>query len=147
MDTVGGQDAYNQLTAWCYQNLPEDEIAAFNDLVDTGDYGLIEEAIQRLYQHYQEVASQYNYSRNEWDDSQVEYEEDDQDSDVDYSQIQQTVFEAVGGQDVYNAMLTWGEQYLSEDVIDAYDAAIESGDYDQISDAVGWLYEQFIENT
>lgn len=50
-----------------------------------------------------------------------------------------SVMEEVGGADVYNDMLEWAGENLSDAEIDAYNRAMDTQDYDQISMAVKGL--------
>lgn len=142
-DLVGGAEAYQQMIAWSAQNLDPEDIEAFDNLIDqcigSGEYGEVEEAIQRLYQMYIEAGGQ-NYQPQEY------YDEDEEEYDTDYSPIVQTVFDAVGGEDMYNAMLTWGYENLTEEQIDWYDSCMDSDDTDVLSEAVGSLYELFMDS-
>jgi hypothetical protein len=48
------------------------------------------------------------------------------------AQQQSSVFEAVGGQEAYNSMTSWAQENLSPEEIKTYDAAMSSGNMDQI---------------
>jgi len=49
---VGGQAAYNQLTAWAAENFSEGEIEAFDSLIESGNTNAIQLALQALYYRY-----------------------------------------------------------------------------------------------
>lgn len=51
-DIVGGEEAYAQMTAWASDNLPSDEIDAFNATMETGDPALSRFAIQGMFARY-----------------------------------------------------------------------------------------------
>ena len=53
------------------------------------------------------------------------------------------VYEAVGGQDQYSALIEWAGENFSEAEIDAYDAVIESGNMSQINLALQALYYRY----
>ena len=53
------------------------------------------------------------------------------------------VYEAVGGQDQYSALIEWAGENFSEAEIDAYDAVIESGNMPQINLALQALYYRY----
>ena len=50
---------------------------------------------------------------------------------------------AVGGQEAYNQLTEWATKNLSEAEIDAYDAAMESGDQNTIMMNIQGLYARF----
>ena len=51
-DSVGGDEAYGQMVSWAIENLPSDEVQAFNKLTDTGDGPAIKLAVQGIYSQY-----------------------------------------------------------------------------------------------
>lgn len=55
MDTVGGRDAYNDMTSWASDNLSEMEIATFNKAIDSGDRDIQIMAIEGIQNKYQAV--------------------------------------------------------------------------------------------
>jgi hypothetical protein len=58
-------------------------------------------------------------------------------------QAQQEVFTAVGGADSYKAMVDWAASNLGPDEVTAYNAAVESGNKNQIMFAVKGLQARF----
>lgn len=54
--TVGGADQYNDLVTWASENLPEEEIDAYNAAMDTQDPAQIRFAVQGLYARYRSEA-------------------------------------------------------------------------------------------
>tara|TARA_R100000655_G_scaffold43497_1_gene79859 strand:+ start:1845 stop:2717 length:873 start_codon:yes stop_codon:yes gene_type:complete len=54
-NTAGGEEQYNQLINWVSDNLPEDEINAFNELLDTGNTNQIKLAVQGMNAKYTEA--------------------------------------------------------------------------------------------
>jgi len=51
-NSVGGQEAYNQLTSWAAENFNEGEIEAFDSLIESGNTNAIQLALQALYYRY-----------------------------------------------------------------------------------------------
>ena len=51
-DSVGGDDNYSKMVSWAVENLPANEVEAFNKLTDTGDAPAIKFAVQGLYSQY-----------------------------------------------------------------------------------------------
>ena len=53
------------------------------------------------------------------------------------------VYQAVGGQDQYGALINWAQDNFSEPEIEAYDAMIETGNMSQINLALQALYYRY----
>ena len=51
-ESVGGDQNYEQMTAWALNNLPANEVDAFNQLTETGSAPAIKLAVQGLYSQY-----------------------------------------------------------------------------------------------
>ena len=51
-DSVGGDESYGQMVSWAIENLPSEEVQAFNKLTDTGDGPAIKLAVQGIYSQY-----------------------------------------------------------------------------------------------
>ena len=51
-DSVGGEESYSQMVSWAIDNLPAEEVQAFNKLTDTGDGPAIKLAVQGIYSQY-----------------------------------------------------------------------------------------------
>lgn len=51
-NSVGGQEAYSQLTSWAAENFSEGEIEAFDSLIESGNTNAIQLALQALYYRY-----------------------------------------------------------------------------------------------
>ena len=54
-NSVGGETQYNNLVAWAGQNLPANEIKAFDDLVGTGNAAAIQLGVDALKSRYEAV--------------------------------------------------------------------------------------------
>ena len=54
-ESVGGQENYQQMTQWAAQNLPQDQIEAFNQAVDSNDLNQVRNAVQSLAYQYQQA--------------------------------------------------------------------------------------------
>lgn len=52
-NSVGGDEAYSNLMDWSNKNLPEQYVQAFDELVSSGDYAMIELALSGLVASYQ----------------------------------------------------------------------------------------------
>ena len=51
-DSVGGDESYGQMVSWAMENLPADEVDAFNKLTDVGDGPAIKLAVQGIFSQY-----------------------------------------------------------------------------------------------
>ena len=51
-ESVGGDESYGQMVSWAMENLPAEDIQAFNKLTDTGDGPAIKLAVQGIYSQY-----------------------------------------------------------------------------------------------
>ena len=51
-DSIGGDDNYGKMVAWALDNLPAEDVKAFNDLTETADAPAIKLAVQGLYSQY-----------------------------------------------------------------------------------------------
>jgi hypothetical protein len=51
-EAVGGEETFNSLAQWAAQNVPADELEAFNNIVDTGTESAIRMALQGLHSRY-----------------------------------------------------------------------------------------------
>ena len=60
LQTVGGEDAYDELTSWAEQNLSDAEIEAYDNVMTSGDRDTIMMSIQGLYARYQQSAGRPN---------------------------------------------------------------------------------------
>ena len=54
VSSVGGQDAYNETLAWAADNLKPDEVAAYDNVVNSGNKDAIFFAVQALNQRYKD---------------------------------------------------------------------------------------------
>jgi hypothetical protein len=52
MGLVGGESQYESMTSWAAENLPEDEVDAFNQIMDSGNLSTIKVAVQGLWARY-----------------------------------------------------------------------------------------------
>jgi len=55
---VGGEESYNALTSWAADNLSESEINTYDSMIESGDMGQINFALQALYFRYTEAMGQ-----------------------------------------------------------------------------------------
>lgn len=54
-ESVGGQEKYQEMTQWASQNLPQDQIEAFNAAVNSNDLNQVRNAVQSLAYQYQQA--------------------------------------------------------------------------------------------
>ena len=55
LTSVGGEEAYNETLAWAADNLKPDEVAAFDNVINSGNKDAIFFAVQALNQRYQDA--------------------------------------------------------------------------------------------
>ena len=55
---VGGEESYNALTSWASDNMSEAEINTYDSMIESGDMGQINFALQALYYRYTEAMGQ-----------------------------------------------------------------------------------------
>ena len=55
LDSVGGESAYNETLAWAADNLKPDEVAAFDNVINSGNKDAIFFAVQALNQRYKDA--------------------------------------------------------------------------------------------
>jgi len=51
-DSIGGDETYGKMVTWALDNLPAEDVKAFNDLTETADAPAIRLAVQGLYSQY-----------------------------------------------------------------------------------------------
>jgi len=51
-DSIGGDETYGKMVTWALDNLPAEDVKAFNDLTETADAPAIKLAVQGLYSQY-----------------------------------------------------------------------------------------------
>jgi len=56
--SVGGQQNYQQMVNWAAENLPPDEVDAFDALIESGNQASIQMAVRGLYARYSSAAGQ-----------------------------------------------------------------------------------------
>ena len=121
-DIVGGSEAYQELISWAAGVLSPDDIQAYDQIMQSGDVGDMEEAVRWLYEQY----SNYDHSTDASRDSVVD-----------------AVFDAIPH---YGDILQWASQNLSDLAIQEYDSVMESGDDDLIYQYVNNLVELYNES-
>ena len=109
---VGGSDNYSVLMEFAKENMPDDFIQQYDAIMQSGDMEQSQEAISVLLEAYQN-----------WDG------EAEEDVSEDMDELADAIYEQFGGQESYTSMLQWAATNKSQEFIDAYDAAMESGDY------------------
>ena len=116
-DIVGGSDAYNEIIAWAASALDPDDIQTYDQTMETGDIGEMEEAVRWLYEQFSNA------------DFSDDYSSDDEDSFID------KVYSAIPN---YDEVTAWAYENLSEEAIADFNSVIENGDTE--------LQAQYIDN-
>ena len=126
VEMFGGPNEYAMATAWARQNLSQDFIYEFNDALESCD-------VDQMQPMFEELLSLYHGEDND------EAFQDVQPFDP---ELQRDIFQAFGGADAYNEFTDWASENLSDEAIENYNLAMESGDQRLIIKAVNWLVEQ-----
>jgi hypothetical protein len=121
-DIVGGSEAYQELISWAANVLSPDDIQAYDQIMQSGDVGDMEEAVRWLYEQY----SNYDPSTDTSSDSVVD-----------------AVYDAIPN---YDEIIEWASQNLSDLAIQEYDSVMESGDDDLVYQYVNNLVELYNES-
>jgi hypothetical protein len=121
-DIVGGSEAYQELISWAAGVLSPDDIQTYDQIMQSGDVGDMEEAVRWLYEQY----SNYDHSSDTSSDSVVD-----------------AVYDAIPN---YDEIIEWASQNLSDLAIQEYDSVMESGDDDLIYQYVNNLVELYNES-
>jgi hypothetical protein len=124
MELVGGQEAYNQMTAWAANSLSEEWIQDFDTIIDEGSPSDIEAAIETLYQLY---AEGYEGNSDDYEETDPELQE----------------LHNLGYDSEYQDMISWAGEFLNEDQINAYDSLMESNDPEEVRNAIAWLLDLY----
>jgi hypothetical protein len=121
-DIVGGSEAYQELITWASNVLSPDDIQAYDQIMQSGDVGDMEEAVRWLYEQY----SNYDPSIDSSSDSVVD-----------------AVYDAIPN---YDDIIEWASRSLGEQAIAEYDSVMESGDDDLVYQYVNQLVELYNES-
>lgn len=120
-DIVGGSEAYQELIAWAASALNPDDIQAYDQIMQSGDVGEMENAVRWLYEQY----SNYDPSTDTSSDLVVD-----------------AVYDAIPN---YDEIIEWASQNLSDLAIQEYDSVMESGDDELVYQYVNNLVELYNE--
>lgn len=123
----GGSEGYLRATQWAKQHLNQDFIDEFNEAMNSGDPDLMTPHIEQLLSMYQGTDSEEDVI------DEVPFDPD----------LQAEIYQAIGGEGVYDKLTSWATENLSEEAVDNYNAAMDSGDERLIRTAVQWLVGQY----
>ena len=125
-ELFGGREGYLRATDWARQNLSADFINDFNTALNSGEEELMTPALEQFLNLYQGG------------------DQDEAVEDVEPfpSELQSEIFQAVGGEQVYNNLTQWASDNLDDQAVTNYNLAMESGDEHLIRTAVRWLVNQ-----
>ena len=86
---------------------------------------------------------------NELTDEQVDESldvEEEEDDELSFEQFENGIYEQLGGQQNYQAMIEWASDYWNEEDIQLFNATFDSNDYEQMVAAVNYLYKDYTAN-
>jgi len=102
-EIVGGAETYQELISWAANALSEEQIQEYDDIMNSGDVGAMEEAVRWLYEQF----------------SNADPEDTSGDDFVDQ------VYEAMPN---YDEVTAWAAENLSEEAIAEFNNVIEYGE-------------------
>ena len=78
-------------------------------------------------------------------EAEDEYEEEDQE--LSFDEFADGIYDQLeGGQQGYQVLTNWAAQNWAEYDIEQFDSIMDSGDYALMTQAINYLYQQYIEN-
>ena len=119
-EIVGGAETYQELISWAANALSEEQIQEYDDIMNSGDVGAMEEAVRWLYEQF----------------SNADPEDTSGDDFVDQ------VYEAIPN---YDEVTAWAADNLSEEAIAEFNNVIQYGDTQlqaQFIDELASLYNE-----
>ena len=102
-EIVGGAETYQELISWAANALSEEQIQEYDDIMNSGDVGAMEEAVRWLYEQF----------------SNADPEDTSGDDFVDQ------VYDAIPN---YDEVTAWAAENLSEEAIEEFNNVIQYGD-------------------
>lgn len=126
VDSVGGVEAYQAMTAWAQNNLSAEEIAEFNELMDSGD-------INTTYNLVQQLAEMY-------------HNQDASDNPEEFDDVSQYVFDNVIDREDYAEMTSYVRENFDADFIDNFNLVMDSGDVELIESTIRQLHAYIYPN-
>ncbi len=102
-EIVGGSESYQEIISWAASSLPEELIAEYDAIMESGDVGAMEEAVRWLYEQF----------------SNADPEDSSTDDFVDH------VYQVIPN---YDQVTAWATNNLSEEAIAEFNNVIEYGD-------------------
>jgi len=102
-EIVGGSDSYQEIISWASNALSEEQIQEYDNIMNSGDVGAMEDAVRWLYDQF----------------SNADPEDTSGDDFVDH------VYQAIPN---YDAVTEWAAENLSEEAIAEFNNVIEYGD-------------------
>ncbi len=122
VDLVGGEENYGKLIAWAGENLEQQDIAEFDQVLESGDIEKCKDNVLKLKDLYESKGNDY---------SEV-IAEDTSLTEDDIQMLQNLV----GGEENYGKLIAWAGENLEQQDIAEFDQVLESGDIEKCKDNV-----------
>ena len=122
ISNYGGESVYNDVASWAAENFSEADIDGYNAIIERGNLNEIAEAIETVYQHYN--------NRNE--DSSAPAQETD-------ANTANWVFNELISETDYQQLIEFARTNLDDEFIDNYNMVMESGDRNMIQKTIELL--------
>ena len=122
ISNYGGETVYNEVSSWAADNFSQEDIDGYNSIVERGDLTEIAEAMETVFQHYN--------NRNE--DSSAPTPETDANA-VDW------VFNELISENDYQQLVEFARTNMDDEFIDNYNMVMESGDRNMIQKTIELL--------
>ena len=100
---------------------------------------------QAIYEDEDGIHSQFADELEEYEEVEEEYEDEEFENPITQEYMDE-LYEAAGGVDGFQEILSWAFDNLSEEFIDAYDTAIESNEQEITTYAINKLFEIYNEH-
>ena len=130
IELAGGPEQYNSTINWAKKNLTEEQQRQYNDAMNSRDEGIIESAVIELMHYRQEVNT-------------PQEEVSDQPDEPMFAEDQQDIFDALGGQHVYEHMTDWARETMPDDQIERFNQLMSHGSKREVQIGVQWLVNQY----
>ena len=122
ISNYGGETVYNEVSSWAAENFSQADIDGYNAIVERGDLTEIAEAMEIVFQHYN--------NRNE-DSSALPQEAD--------ANTANWVFNELISENDYQQLVEFARTNMDEEFIDNYNMVMESGDRNMIQKTIELL--------
>lgn len=122
VDSVGGMDNYQEMLDWAFNNLSSEDIAAYNEVMDSGDLNLTNSYVQQLAERY--------------------YNQDATDNNEEFDETTNYVYENLMDRESYEEFKDYVRSNFDGDFIDNYNRVMDSGNTEMIRNIIRSIQSQ-----